>query len=79
MEINPENPKWQQVLTSRKFWAAVIALVLLIANSWVSGDWNTEALSQAIVAVFIAYIASVAYEDGEFFKSIGRLMDRDSE
>lgn len=57
-------PKWKQVLQSRKFWAAFVALLLAVLRTLVPDfPIDDEALSKAILTL-IAYIIGTGLEDG---------------
>ena len=56
--------KLKLLLGSRKFWAALVGLVLLLVKTW-KPDFPLEAESLAgILAVLAAYILGTALEDG---------------
>lgn len=56
--------KWKLLLGSRKFWAAVVGLVLLVVKSFLP-DFPLEAEPVAnVVYLLMAYILGVALEDG---------------
>ncbi len=61
--------KIKAVLSSRKFWAAIIA-ALSAAAAFATGEINAWQLVQAFVAVAAAYSTGVAIEDAGFH--IGR-------
>lgn len=67
------------VLQSRKFWSAVIGLILILVTTWGQDPYPTEAVVTAIMGVVGAYIASVAYEDGKQSEAMGKLMDKGDE
>ena len=55
-------PDWlKRKLTSRKFWAAMIAMVWWLIEGAVTGTYN--ALGWQVVAVVLAYIAGEAVRD----------------
>ena len=67
----PEEPKPAQptskllgLLGSRKFWAAVVGLVLIVAKAYNPDLPVTEEQITSLVYVVIAYILGVAIEDG---------------
>jgi len=56
--------KLKLLLASRKFWAALIGLVLMLVKTW-QPDFPLEADSLAgMLAVLAAYILGTALEDG---------------
>ena len=55
------NNKFLSLIKSRKFWAAIVALVLSVVGERAGID--AEALTGAIVTV-VAYILGTALEDG---------------
>jgi hypothetical protein len=69
MSINIPQPgaipsKWILLLKSRKFWAAVVGLGLVIFRAYQPGfPIDDEQLSK-IILVLIAYIIGTAFEDG---------------
>ena len=52
------------VLQSRKFWSAVIGLVLILVTAWQQDPFPTEAVVTAILGIVAAYIGATALEDG---------------
>jgi len=56
--------KWKLLLGSRKFWAAVVGLVLLVVKHF-EPDFPLEAEETAnLVYLLMAYILGTALEDG---------------
>ncbi|MAT42271.1 MAG: hypothetical protein CL609_08020 [Anaerolineaceae bacterium] len=56
--------KWKMLLVSRKFWAAVVGLVVILIKNW-QPDFPIEPeLLSNMIAVIVAYIMGVAVEDG---------------
>ena len=56
--------KFKILLGSRKFWAALVGLVLMVVKAWVP-DFPLEAEPlSAILAMLAAYILGTALEDG---------------
>jgi uncharacterized membrane protein len=56
--------KWKMLLVSRKFWAAVVGLVVLLIKNW-QPDFPLEPeLLSNMITVIVAYIMGVAVEDG---------------
>jgi hypothetical protein len=56
--------KFKLLLGSRKFWAAVFGLVIVVVKGFYP-DFPLEAESiTAVVAVLVAYILGVSLEDG---------------
>jgi hypothetical protein len=67
LNVNPSPTlpsKWILLLKSRKFWAAVVGLALVIFRAY-QPDFpiDDEQLSK-IVLILIAYIVGTAFEDG---------------
>ncbi|MFZ3069873.1 MAG: hypothetical protein WA110_01955 [Anaerolineaceae bacterium] len=57
-------PKWKVLLSSRKFWAALMGLVVMVVKAW-KPDFPLEAEELAgILSVLVAYILGTALEDG---------------
>lgn len=65
--------KFVRVLQSRKFWAAVVGLVLILLSTWGQDPYPTDAVVTAIMGVVGAYVASVAYEDGKQAEAAGQI------
>lgn len=56
--------KWKVLLGSRKFWAALVGLVLIVVRAF-DPDFPLEAEQVSnLVYVLMAYILGVALEDG---------------
>lgn len=56
--------KWKILLASRKFWAAVVGLAVVLVKNWIP-DLPIEAdLVSKMIALIMAYILGVAVEDG---------------
>jgi hypothetical protein len=56
--------KIKLLLTSRKFWAALIGLVLIIVKAWDPEFPLAEDQLTGIVYVLVAYILGTGIEDG---------------
>lgn len=56
--------KWKQLLGSRKFWAAFIGLIFIIASSIDPGFNLPEEETIAFVSILAAYILGTGVEDG---------------
>jgi hypothetical protein len=71
-----ESPmtKLKLLLTSRKFWAALIGLCLIILKAWKPDFPLQEEQLTAVVYVLVAYILGTGIEDGlsrtQVFKKI---------
>ncbi len=67
LNVNPSSTlpsKWILLLKSRKFWAAVVGLGLVIFRAYQPAfPIDDEQLSK-IILVLIAYIIGTAFEDG---------------
>ncbi|MEL7644986.1 MAG: hypothetical protein AAGU04_01790 [Anaerolineaceae bacterium] len=57
-------PKWKALLSSRKFWAALMGLLVMVVKAW-KPDFPLEAGELAgIISVLVTYILGTALEDG---------------
>ena len=56
--------KLKQLVGSRKFWAALIGLVLIVVKTWDPEFPLAEEQLTAIVWVLVAYIMGTGIEDG---------------
>ena len=56
--------KFKLLLGSRKFWAALVGLVLLLVKAWKPDFPLEEEPLTAILAMLAAYILGTALEDG---------------
>ena len=56
--------KFKLLLGSRKFWAALIGLILIIVKAWDPEFPLAEDQLTAIVWVLVAYILGTGIEDG---------------
>lgn len=54
--------KFLGLLSSRKFWAAVVA-IFAIVNQWHLGAITPDTAIWSIVAVIVSYTGATAYED----------------
>jgi hypothetical protein len=63
--------KFQYLLKSRKFWAAVIAAISTLA-AFLSNEITTWQFIQALVAIAAAYSTGVAIEDAGMTITRGR-------
>ena len=52
------------LLTSRKFWAALIGFVLVIVRAWQPDFPLAEEELSAVIYVLVAYILGTGIEDG---------------
>jgi len=61
-----ESPmsKLKQLLASRKFWAALIGLALIIIKTWQPDFPLSEDQLTGVVYVLVAYILGTGIEDG---------------
>ena len=55
--------KLKQLLRSRKFWAAFLALLMIVLRSYVSLPFTDQQISE-FAFVVIAYILGTGLEDG---------------
>jgi hypothetical protein len=56
--------KFKQLLGSRKFWAALIGLVLVVVKAWRPDFPLAEEQLTSVVYVLVAYILGTGIEDG---------------
>ena len=56
--------KFKQLLSSRKFWAAFVGLVMVIVGHFVPDFPIPEEQIQALAWVIVSYILGTALEDG---------------
>lgn len=57
-------PKWKVLLSSRKFWAALVGVVFMVLKNW-KPDFPLEPDELAgILAILVTYILGTALEDG---------------
>lgn len=56
--------KFKLLLKSRKFWAAVVGLVLIVLKAFLPDLALDEDAIMKIVLVLVAYITGTALEDG---------------
>ena len=56
--------KLKLLLTSRKFWAAVVGLALVIIKAWKPDFPVDEEQLTSVIYVLIAYILGTGIEDG---------------
>ena len=56
--------KFKQLLGSRKFWAALIGLFLIIIKVWRPDFPLAEEQLTAVIYVLVAYILGTGLEDG---------------
>jgi hypothetical protein len=69
---NEKSPLWY-ALQSRKFWAAIVGLVLMIVASVVNKDrLDPDTLVNGIMVIISAYMGAVALEDGMTQRDSGR-------
>lgn len=51
---------------SRKLWAAIVGLIFILVNAWLNQTQvDPDTVTNAIMGVVAAYMASTAYEDGK--------------
>lgn len=54
-----------KVLRSRKLWAAIVGLALIVVNAFLNQQQvDPDTLTNAIMGIIAAYMAAVAFEDG---------------
>ena len=57
-------PKWKALLSSRKFWTALMGLIVMVIKAW-KPDFPLDGETLAgIFSVLVAYILGTALEDG---------------
>jgi len=55
-----------QVLQSRKLWAAIVGLIFILVNAYLNhAQIDPDTVTNAIMGIVAAYMASVAWEDGK--------------
>ena len=57
-------PKLQALLTSRKFWSALVAVALVTLRAFVPNFPLSDDQISKVIFVLIAYIGGIALEDG---------------
>jgi uncharacterized membrane protein len=62
LAVDPGSGGWQGVLRSRKFWAAVIGLVFVVASAFGIHFIFTEDQLVELAVLIAGYILSVAFE-----------------
>jgi hypothetical protein len=51
---------------SRKLWAAIVGLVFIFVNAWLNQTQvDPDTVTNAIMGIIAAYMASTAWEDGK--------------
>lgn len=59
-----------KVLQSRKLWAAVVGLVFIVVNAALNQQQiDPDTVTNAVMGIVAAYMASVAWEDGQKAKA----------
>ncbi len=58
------TPKWKLLLSSRKFWAAMVGLIFLVVRNFDPNFNVPEEETIAFISILAAYILGVALEDG---------------
>jgi hypothetical protein len=57
-------------LQSRKLWAAIVGLILIIVNAVLNGEQlDPDTVTNAIMGIVAAYMAATAWEDGQKAKA----------
>jgi hypothetical protein len=56
--------KFKQLLGSRKFWAALIGLILVVLKAWRPDFPLEETQLTGVIYVLVAYILGTGIEDG---------------
>jgi hypothetical protein len=56
--------KFKLLLSSRKFWAALVGLILVIVKAWKPDFPIEEAELTSVIYVLVAYILGTGIEDG---------------
>jgi hypothetical protein len=55
---------------SRKLWAAIVGLILVIVNAILNGEQlDPDTVTNAIMGIVAAYMAATAWEDGQKTKA----------
>ena len=76
MQTN-DKPSIYYVLLSRKFWMALIGLVLILVTAWNQDPYPTDAVVTAIMGVVAAFIGATAWEDSSRNKAAGEIAAAD--
>lgn len=63
-----------RTLQSRKFWAAVIGLILILVTTRNQDPFPTDAVVTAILSIVAAYIGATAWEDGKTAEMMGKMI-----
>lgn len=59
-----------KVLQSRKLWAAIVGLVFIVVNAALNQQQiDPDTVTNAVMGIVAAYMASVAWEDGQKAKA----------
>lgn len=59
-----------KILQSRKVWAAIVGLILIIVNAALNNQQvDPDTVTNAIMGIVAALMASIAYEDGQKAKA----------
>jgi len=56
--------KFKLLLGSRKFWAALVGLVMMLVEAYVPDFPLTEEMVLPIIVILVGYILGTALEDG---------------
>jgi hypothetical protein len=57
---------------SRKLWAAIVGLVFILVNAWLNQTQvDPDTVTNAIMGIIAAYMASTAWEDGKKAEALG--------
>ena len=65
------SEKLKLLLGSRKFWAALVGLVMVLVNAWVPDFPVSEEQVVSLAYVLAAYIMGTALEDSGRMRSTG--------
>jgi hypothetical protein len=64
------NGKFPQLMKSRKFWAALIAVVMIVVRHYVPNFPISDDQVTQLVYVIVAYIIGTGLEDGGTIKAL---------
>lgn len=59
-----------RVMQSRKLWAAIVGLLFIVVNAALNQEQiDPDTVTNAVMGIVAAYMASTAYEDGQKAKA----------
>jgi hypothetical protein len=55
-----------KMLQSRKVWAAIVGLIVILANAYLNQEQvDPDTVTNAVMGIVAALVASIAWEDGK--------------